>query len=93
MAKELGRRYGDLYGIQEIIKWMESKRPIDVEPCVPLNIITDPEDEYVLEYIVPHMPGVEPYIPEEAVIDVEKWGSQIKECKDYHGAEAILVSK
>ena len=43
---------------KEYIKRMESKRPIDVESYVPLSIITDPEEEYVPEYIVPHVPGV-----------------------------------
>ena len=72
---------------------MESKRPINVEPYVPLSIIMDPDEEYVPEYIVPHVLRVEPYIPEEVVIDVEEWEARTKEWKYYHWAEATLVSK
>ena len=78
---------------KEYIKWMESKQSIDVKPYILLSIITDPEEKYVPEYIVPHMPEVKPYIPEEVMIDVEEWESQINEWKDYHGAKAILASK
>ena len=60
---------------------MESKWLIDVEPYIPLSIITDPEEEYVPKYIVPHVPGVKPYILEEVVIDVEEWELQSRNGK------------
>ena len=64
---------------KEYIKWMESKRSIDVEPFVPLSIIMEPEEEYVPKYIVPHVLRVEPYISEEVVIDIKEQEFQIKE--------------
>ena len=78
---------------KKYIKWMESKRPIDVEAYIPLSIIMDPKEEYAPKYIVPHVLGVKPYIPEEVIIDVEEWEAQTKEWEEYQKAEAILASK
>lgn len=77
----------------EYIKWLEDKRPIDVELYMPLSVFPSYEEPYVLEYIVPNTPRVEPYVPEEVVIDVEEWESQIKEWDEYEMAEATLASK
>ena len=45
---------------KEYIRWIENKRPIDVESYIPLSVVSDPVDKYVPEYIIPSMPGVEP---------------------------------
>ena len=78
---------------KEYIKWIENKHPIDVKPYVPLSMVPNPVDVYVLKYIVPSMSGVELYIPKEVVIDVEEWEFQAKEWKEYQNAEATLASK
>ena len=78
---------------KEYIKWIKNKHPIDVEPYVPLSVVPDPIDEYVPEYIIPSMPGVEPYVPKDIMIDVEEWKSRAKEWEEYQKAKAILASK
>ena len=54
---------------KEYIKWIENKRPIDVEPYVSLSVVPDLVDEYVPEYIVPSMLEVEPYVLKEVMIE------------------------
>ena len=72
---------------KEYIKWIENKRLIDVESYIPLSVVLNHVDEYVLEYIVPSMPRMKPYVPEEVMINVEEWESRAKEWEEYQKAK------
>ncbi|XP_030474793.2 uncharacterized protein LOC115692171 [Syzygium oleosum] len=61
----------------EYIKWLKAKRPIDIEPYIPLSVTINLDEPYVPEYIMPNTPGVEPYILEEVVIGVEEWEARV----------------